>query len=91
MNKLETFLTKYGMLIIIFMTLLVYSKSCGIDSEVSRIKKEMKVLESIATKKDLQIEGLRVEKRMIQSTDRKLLDVNRQSEIDRELQKIDAK
>ena len=36
----------------------------------------------------LQIEGLKTEKRMIQSTDRKILDVNRQSEIDKELETL---
>jgi hypothetical protein len=40
------------------------------------------------TKKDLQIEGLKTEKRMIQSTDRKILDVNRQSEIDKEIERL---
>jgi hypothetical protein len=38
------------------------------------------------TKKELTIEGLKVEKRLIQSTDRNILDVNRQSEIDKELE-----
>jgi hypothetical protein len=41
-----------------------------------------------ASKKDLQIEGLKAEKRMIQSTDRKMLDVNRQAEIDKEIEKL---
>lgn len=40
---------------------------------------------------DLKIEGLKSEKRMIQSTDRKILDVNRQSEIDKEIQKLESK
>ena len=34
----------------------------------------------------LRIEGLKTEKRMIQSTDRRVWDMNRQSEIDRELE-----
>jgi hypothetical protein len=37
----------------------------------------------------LKIEGLKTEKRMIQSTDRKILDVNRQSEIDKEIQELE--
>ena len=41
--------------------------------------------------KMLKIEGLKVEKRMIQSTDRKILDVNRQSEIDKEIQNLENK
>ena len=39
-------------------------------------------------KKDLQIEGLKAEKRMIQSTDRKMFDVSRQTEIDKEIEKL---
>jgi hypothetical protein len=41
-----------------------------------------------AISKDIKIEGLKVEKRMIQSTDRKMMDVNRQSEIDKELKTL---
>jgi hypothetical protein len=39
----------------------------------------------------LKIEGLKSEKRMIQSTDRKILDVNRQTEIDNEIIKLENK
>jgi Asp/Glu/hydantoin racemase len=35
------------------------------------------------------LEGLKNEKRMIQSTDRKLLDLNREKEIDKEIKNID--
>lgn len=53
------------------------------------------ILNTVTTKEDLKkmltIEGLKVEKRMIQSTDRKILDVNRQSEIDKEIQELEKK
>jgi hypothetical protein len=39
----------------------------------------------------LQIEGLKAEKRMIQATDRKMLDVQRQNEIDNELKVLEGK
>ena len=65
-------------------------KSCGVDREVVKIKKQLTTLDSLATKKDLEIEGLKAEKRMIQATDRKMLDVQRQSEIDVELKKLGA-
>ena len=39
--------------------------------------------------KDLKIEGLKAEKRMIQATDRKMLDVQRQTAIDEELKKLE--
>lgn len=90
MNKVEQFLSKHGIKIIIVLLLLTYFKSCSIDSEVTKVKKEMRILDSLATDKDLQIEGLKAEKRMIQSTDRKMLDVNRQTEIDKELKKLES-
>jgi len=45
-------------------------------------------LNNLPTKKDLHIEGLKSEKRMIQATDRKMLDVQRQTEIDKEIEKL---
>ena len=67
-------------------------KSCGTNSEVSKLKKEVEsqreVLNNLPTKKDLQIEGLKSEKRMIQATDRKMLDVQRQTEIDNQISKL---
>jgi hypothetical protein len=46
---------------------------------------------SISFKKELKIESLKAEKRMIQSTDRKMLDVTRQSEIDKEIEILSKK
>ena len=88
MNKVEQFLQKHGLKVVIFLLVLTYMKSCGVDREVVKIKKQLTTLDSIATKKDLEIEGLKAEKRMIQATDRKMLDVQRQSEIDVELKKL---
>ena len=91
MNKVEQFLQKIGLKVVIFLLILTYMKSCGVDREVTKIKKQLTTLDSLATKKDLEIEGLKAEKRMIQATDRKMLDVQRQSEIDAELKKLGAK
>lgn len=44
MNKLDTFLSKHGSKIIIVLLVLTYFKSCGIDSETTRIKKDQKAL-----------------------------------------------
>jgi hypothetical protein len=67
-------------------------KSCSIDSEVSKLKKEAKanqeIINTLPTSKQLQIEGLKVEKRMIQATDRKMLDVQRQNVIEKEIEKL---
>jgi hypothetical protein len=91
MNKVEQFLQKNGLKVVIFLLVLTYMKSCGVDREVTKVKKQLIALDSLATKKDLEIEGLKAEKRMIQATDRKMLDVQRQSDIDAELKKLGAK
>jgi uncharacterized protein YcfL len=91
MNKLEQFLQKNGLKVIILLLLLTYMKSCSVNSEVTKVKKQLVKLDSLANKRDLEIEGLKAEKRMIQATDRKMLDVQRQSEIDAELKKLGSK
>jgi hypothetical protein len=57
-------------------------------NELDSLKTEVFVLKK-ELKKELKVEGLKAEKRMIQSTDRKILDVNRQAEIDKELQQLE--
>ena len=44
MNKFNKFFTDHGIKIIIAIMLLTYFKSCSIDSEVERIKKEQRIL-----------------------------------------------
>ena len=44
---------------------------------------------SVKLRKEIKIEGLKSEKRAIQASDRKILDVNRQTEIDQEISKLD--
>ena len=92
MNKFNLFLENHGTKIVLVLLLLTYMKSCSIDSEVSRLKKEAKanqeIINTLPTAKQLQIEGLKVEKRMIQATDRKMLDVQRQNVIEKELEKL---
>ena len=95
MNKLDNFLSKHGSKLIIVLLILTYLKSCGTSSEVNKLKKEFKaqqeIIQSLPSRKDLQVEGLKAEKRMIQSVDRKILDVNRQSEIDKEIESLQKK
>ena len=94
MKFLET-LKKYQQQILLALFFLLLLKSCGTNSEVSKLRKEVEsqreVLNNLPTKKDLQIEGLKSEKRMIQATDRKMLDVQRQTEIDNEITKLTGK
>lgn len=91
MEKFNLFLQKNGIKIIIALLLLTYMKSCSVNSEVTKIKKQITVLDSLATKKDLEIEGLKSEKRMIQATDRKMLDVQRQNDIEKEIKTLQGK
>ena len=89
MNKINTFLTEHGTKLILVLLLLTYMKSCSINSDVEKLKKEFKtqseVVNSLPTRTDVQIEALKAEKRMIQATDRKMLDVQRQNEIEKEI------
>lgn len=95
MEKLNQFLAKHGSKVIIVLLLLTYMKSCSVDSELTRVKKELRaqadVINSLPSATDVKIEGLRVEKRMIQATDRKMLDVQRQNAIEKEIAELEAK
>lgn len=46
MNKLDTFLSNHGSKIIIALLVLTYFKSCGIDSELTKVKKELRATEA---------------------------------------------
>jgi uncharacterized membrane protein (DUF106 family) len=93
---MKKFIEEKFTIIVLVITLLSFFKSCGDSREISKIRKEMKELkDSTYNKKELdvrlQIEGLKSEKRMIQSTDRKILDVNRQTQIDQEITTLEGK
>ena len=82
--------------IVLVIALLGFFKSCGDGRELSKMRKEVQsIKDSTYTKEELnlrlQIEGLKAEKRMIQSTDRKILDVNRQTQIDNEIKSLESK
>lgn len=95
MEKINQFFTKHGSKVIAILLVLVYTKSCSVDSEVTALKKAARanteVINTLPTKVDVQIEGLKAEKRMIQATDRKMLDVQRQNAIEVEISKLQAK
>jgi hypothetical protein len=94
MNFIKLHFEKF---ILAFM-LIVFVQQCNNSSRLSKIEKQDKItnsqLDSICTTKELnkylEIEGLKAEKRMIQSTDRKIFDVNRQSEIDLAIKKLES-
>jgi len=87
----------YSWAITLFLTLIILLKQCGSNRDINKLYKNAKIqssyIDSLCTKNELnriiEIEGLKAEKRMIQSTDRKIMDVNRQSKIDIEIKKLE--
>lgn len=91
MNKITNFLNLHFNKIATILLVLIFLNTCGsgdVKSINKRLDKLTEKVDQSVTKKDLQIEGLKTEKRMIQSTDRKILDVNRQSIIDKEIEQL---
>lgn len=86
-------LKKYQQQILLVLFVLLFFRSCGTGSELTKLRKELEaqrtLLNELPTRKDVQIEGLKVEKRMIQATDRKLLDVRRQTEIENQINELE--
>ncbi len=84
---------KLNIVIIVILCLILF-KTCTLST--TKVNKKLVQIEhrldsidkTAASKKDLQIEGLKNEKRFIQATDRKMLDVQRQSDIDKEIEKL---
>ena len=88
---MRNFIDKYFMTILFVVLLLTFFRGCGDSRELSDIKKEIEIIKESTYTKDeldlrLKIEGLKSEHRMIQATDRKMFDLNRQSEIEKELE-----
>ena len=96
MKTVINFLDKFGLPIILVLFILntytnsmskkrserkVLNESDSVRMEITNLKLELE--------KEIKVEGLKVEKRMIQSTDRKIMDLNRQAEIDKELKTLD--
>jgi len=91
---MKNFIEKNFIIIIVSFTFLTFLKSCGDSREITKIRREIEsIKDSTYTKRELnvilKIEGLKSEKRMIQSTDRKILDVNRQTQIDEEINRLE--
>jgi DNA-directed RNA polymerase alpha subunit len=64
----------------------------SLNKRIDKMSNKVDSLEmTVVTHEDLRVEGLRAEKRMIQSTDRKMLDVTRQAEIDKQINALENK
>lgn len=82
--------------IVLGFIILLWLKTCSVSNDISKIQKQQQyIVDSTYNKKELdvklQIEGLKAEKRMIQATDRKILDVQRQNQIDVEIKQLEDK
>ena len=93
---MKKFIENNFVVIVLVIAMLGLLKSCGDSRDLSKIKTEIKAIkDSTYTKTELdaelKISGLEAEKRMIQATDRKLLDVRRQTEIEEEIKKLKTK
>lgn len=93
---MKEFLKKNFTIIVLVIAVLSFFKSCGDARELSKIRKEITAIKDSSIMRDefereLKISGLESEKRMIQATDRKLLDVRRQTEIEAEIKKLSKK
>lgn len=93
---MKEFLKKNFTIIVLVISVLSFFKSCGDARELSKIRKEILEIKEKSImreefQREIKISGLEAEKRMIQATDRKLLDVRRQTEIENEIKKLSSK
>lgn len=86
-------------IVLIVILSLVFLQTCGTKTRLSKLEKQniqqSEIIDSLFTKveklptsTDLRVEGLKNEKRMIQSTDRKMLDIQRQTQIEKEIEEL---
>jgi hypothetical protein len=102
MKKVKEFLKEYMDYIVFVLVLIIFLKTCKTNGKIENVEKKLNTttqkVDSLSINlntlnkdltKEIKLEGLKSEKRMIQSTDRKILDVNRQSEIDKEITNLE--
>jgi hypothetical protein len=88
MKSVLNFIDTWGNRIVFLLVLVVFFKTCTTNTRVERVNESVDSL-SVKLRKEIKIEGLKSEKRAIQASDRKILDVNRQTEIDQEISKLE--
>jgi PBP1b-binding outer membrane lipoprotein LpoB len=95
MKNILNFLDKWGMRISTLLILIVFLKTCSTNSRIDKVQDNLEETNTkvdtlaIELRKEIKIEGLKSEKRMIQATDRKMLDVQRQTQIENEINKLE--
>jgi hypothetical protein len=87
MKKALEFLDNWGVRISSILILIIFFKTCSTNTRVEKVRevslKNNERIDSMAIqlRKEIKIEGLEAERRMIQSTDREMMDVTRQERI----------
>ena len=87
MKKVFEFLDVWGIRVSSLLVLVIFFKTCSTNTRVEKVRetttKTNERIDSltIQLRKEIKIEGLESERRMIQSTDREMMDVTRQERI----------
>jgi hypothetical protein len=102
MKKVKELFKNNADYIVFVLVLIMFLKTCKTNGKIENVDKKLNTtnqkVDSLNNnlnnlnkdlQKEIKLEGLKSEKRMIQSTDRKILDVNRQSEIDKEITNLE--
>jgi hypothetical protein len=87
MKPILNFIDTWGIRIMFFLVIITFFKTCNTNSKVQDVNESVDSL-SVKLRREIKIEGLKSEKRAIQASDRKILDVTRQTQIDQEINKI---
>jgi len=87
MKPILNFIDTWGIRIMFFLVIITFFKTCNTNSKVQDVNDSVDSL-SVKLRREIKIEGLKSEKRAIQASDRKILDVTRQTQIDQEISKI---
>lgn len=87
MKAILNFIDAWGVRIMFFLVVIIFFKTCTTNTKVQNVNDSVDSL-SVELRKEIKIEGLKSEKRAIQASDRKILDVNRQTQIDQEIKQI---
>jgi hypothetical protein len=88
MKPILNFIDTWGVRIMFFLVVIIFFKTCTTNSKVQDVNDSVDSL-SVKLRREIKIEGLKSEKRAIQASDRKILDVTRQTQIDQEISKLD--
>jgi len=87
MKPILNFIDTWGIRIMFLLVVITFFKTCNTNSKVQSVNDSVDTL-SVKLRREIKIEGLKSEKRAIQASDRKILDVTRQTQIDQEISKI---